>query len=186
MSSRPRNSSIYSLVRSNARINNGRELLLPSTPSYPSHTHLFSHMCQNLRLLRNFETNLVEGDHIFRTSSAGSQLLLQPAPKQVPEEAAEDLGIPYVTILNLLKLPVHMLLYKIGNVHQFQQPDFAQSVAFLQSCMDSVSSDSDCFIHKAFADECVVQVYGLVNAQQSYLGTENPRKIQQHDLNRET
>lgn len=79
-----------------------------------------------------------------------------------------------------------MFLYKITSLHQLQPPRYTQRVAFSQSCMGNMSSDSGFIRRITFSDKCVFQVSGSANTQTTRIwGAENLGEFQQHKLQSE-
>lgn len=62
----------------------------------------------------------------------------------------EDLENPYSTVQSILKKLVELIPYILRRVYQLQQQDYAQSVAFPQSCTNNTSSDLGFYIGSLF------------------------------------
>lgn len=107
-------------------------------------------------------------------------------PQRSLRRAVIDLSIPYSTIQKILKKQIHMFPYKIRTFHELKPQDYVQRLAFVQWCMEKISSDPNFLRRIVFSDECVFHVSGIANTQNTRIwGSENPRQIQEHEAHSE-
>lgn len=120
----------------------------------------------------------------FQVEGASSQLLLPPVPQNSMRRVAPELGIHYYTLLNMLKMPDIMFLYKISSVYQLQWQHHAQGLVSPQSHLEGKSSFVG-FVHRiVLSGKFAFCIWRLVSTQNTRIwGTEIRREILQNEFN---
>lgn len=137
---------LYSLERSTAGHRNCWQEGLHSVPKDTSGTLHYRERGCKLYNVRIVEFRAGQDRPSFRTDSAKCHFLLSSGRNKVPYQINCRFRVPLLHLAQYPEKLDHMFLHTISRVHYIQQQNYAQQVAFCQSCMDDVASDLDSYV----------------------------------------
>lgn len=146
-------------------------------PKELSCRHYYPQKDRNFNNLGVFENRPGQGMSLVseQTAQTVDLYLVPPAPKTLPEDRRCRLGIPYSTILDMLKKLVHMFSLNVARVYQLPQQDYAQRSASSQLYGQHVAR-FQFLTSDRFSDESVFHVTGFANTQTCILGHRKPKR----------